>query len=112
MSDFEDALIETPNTKIYLDVPYDDSKYAKELNAKWDKDVKKWYTTKENKNYKKLKKQFKEKKKIYLNVPYDEKDEAKSLGARWCTENKKWYTYKDKQDLFDKWLTNDDDLDL
>lgn len=32
-------------TKIYLDVPYDDKNEAKSLGAKWDKDVKKWYST-------------------------------------------------------------------
>lgn len=35
-------------TKIYLDVPYDEKNEAKALGAKWDNNVKKWYSVESN----------------------------------------------------------------
>ena len=33
-------------SKVYLNVPFKDKDKAKELNCKWDKEAKKWYTYK------------------------------------------------------------------
>ena len=39
----EEAKKQTTQTKIYVDVSYRDKDRAKTLDAKWDKDKKKWY---------------------------------------------------------------------
>ena len=31
------------NVRVYLNVPFGDKEYAKELGCRWDQDMKKWY---------------------------------------------------------------------
>ena len=102
-SSFEDALMESTDEKTYMDIPFDESQDAKAMGARWDKDEKKWYISKDNKNYKKLVKSYPLDEKVFLSVPYSEKDEAKELGARWDKDEKKWYTTKKNINNFDKW---------
>lgn len=41
--------------KVYLKVPYADKDEAKSLGCRWDPEVKKWWTFKDNKNYTEIK---------------------------------------------------------
>jgi len=88
--------------KTILNVHYKMKNQAKELGAKWDKDLKKWYVQKNNINYDELINKFnnveviKENKiikedEIYkIDVPYNYKNIAKSMGVKY---NKKYGSY-------------------
>ena len=45
--------------KIYLDVPFEDNAFVKELGAKFDKNVRSWYIFNNDENYLQFKKWFK-----------------------------------------------------
>jgi plasmid replication initiation protein len=45
--------------KIYLDVPFEDNAYVKELGAKFDMNVRSWYIFNNDENYQQFKKWFK-----------------------------------------------------
>ena len=82
--------------RISLSIPFDSKDKAKELGAKWDKDIKKWYYDgTDNSVIEELKKL--EVKEHYLNIPFANKDKAKSLGAKWDANVKKWF-YVDNLD--------------
>lgn len=82
--------------RISLSIPFDSKDKAKELGAKWDKDIKRWYYEGTDVNIiEELKKL--EVKEHYLNIPFANKDKAKALGAKWDGNVKKWF-YVDNLD--------------
>ena len=48
-----------PYIGTFLNVPYERKEEAKQLGAKWDKEHKKWFVEKDNKNYKTILSRFK-----------------------------------------------------
>ena len=93
------------SNKIYLFVNYYDKDDAKILGAKWDKDVKKWYTNSNNKDL--IKKYGQIKLKTFLNIPFKDKEDAKKLGAKWNNNNKQWYAPNNEKELIERWGNND-----
>lgn len=86
----------------YLQVPFEEKEKAKELGAKWDKENKKWYVSK-NADLT----PFKRWTKVFLNVPFEDKDAVKSHGAMWDREVSKWFiTGAIDQGPFAKYLEN------
>ena len=82
--------------RISLSIPFDSKDKAKELGAKWDKDLKRWYYEgNEDDIIEQLKKL--EIKEHYLNIAFADKDKAKGLGAKWDGNVKKWF-YLDNLD--------------
>lgn len=82
--------------KIVLNIPFDSKDTAKELGAKWDKDIKKWfYEGTDSTIIEQLKKL--EVKQHYLNILFADKNKAKDLGAKWDANVKKWF-YVDSLD--------------
>lgn len=83
--------------KIVLNIPFDSKDIAKELGAKWDKDIKKWfYEGVDTMIIEQLKKL--EVKQHYLNIVFADKNKAKELGAKWDANIKKWF-YVDSLDV-------------
>jgi ribonuclease HI len=104
--------------KHYIDVSYHLKDKAKELGARWDQKIKKWYYTDDLddmhklhlKNFEELytKEQDKEEEKnpynkIYIKIPFQSKNHAKTLGARWDPSIKSWYYFDNlKEDNIEK----------
>lgn len=76
--------------KTMLSIPFEVKDKAKELGAKWDNEVKRWYYEGNDisiiTQLQKL-----EVKENYINISFANKDKAKSLGAKWNGVIKKWY---------------------
>jgi hypothetical protein len=83
--------------RVNLHVPYADKDDAKQHGARYDVELKQWYTTESNKSFKylvdKYSQPIKKGLKIYLSVPFDDKDDAKGHGAWYDAENKAWFTW-------------------
>lgn len=84
--------------RVNLYVPYAEKDDAKQHGARYDMDLKQWYTTESNKSFKYLVEKYSQPRKkgikIYLNVPFDDKDDAKDKGAWYDAENKAWFTWE------------------
>ncbi len=76
--------------KTLLCIPFEAKDKAKELGAKWNNEVKRWYYEGNDINIitqlQKL-----EVKENYINISFANKDRAKRLGAKWNGVVKKWY---------------------
>lgn len=76
--------------KTLLSIPFEAKDKAKELGAKWDSEVKRWYYEGNDisiiSQLQKL-----EVKENYINISFASKDRAKRLGAKWNSVVKKWY---------------------
>ena len=76
--------------KTLLSIPFEVKDKAKELGAKWDSEIKRWYYEGNDlsiiEQLQKL-----EVKENYINISFANKDKAKSLGAKWDGVVKKWY---------------------
>ena len=67
----------------FLEVPYTHIEEAKQLECKWDKNLKKWDVERNNIGLEIILEKWDIK---YLDIIYAEKDEAKSKGAKWNKE--------------------------
>ena len=83
---------------IFLEVPYKDKEEAKQLECKWNKELKKWYVAQNNIGLECILEKWDIK---YLDIPYKDKEEVKSKGAKWNKELKKLYTYKSNMHFVD-----------
>lgn len=88
---------ETPNfakADIRLMVDYKNRQEAKELGAKWDKELKTWYAPK-GENLNKFSAFMGDKTvnllDTVLSAAYEEKDAIKALGGIWNADKKEWY---------------------
>lgn len=94
-------------TKYYIDVEYQFKDKAKELGARWDQKMKKWYYTDDLDDINKMQLQNfqeiycknitlenKKDNRIYLNISFQSKNSAKSLGARWDPVVKSWFYFE------------------
>ncbi|NCQ52358.1 hypothetical protein GW796_10850 [archaeon] len=100
--------------KNYIKVPFSEKEDAKQLGAKWDKELKSWYVPDEA-DASKFKKWSSfdpstivqsdpNATRIHLNVPFADKDEVKAAGGRWDGDKKQWYYMSDKDGSgFSKW---------
>lgn len=116
---------DTRPIKHYIDIEFRFKDKAKELGARWDQKMKKWYYTDDlDDNNKMHLKHFQELylegnvdvlvsksdkhvseniKKIYLKIPFQSKNAAKTLGARWDPNVKSWFYFENiSQDKIDK----------
>ena len=85
-------------TRIYLTVSFDDKDEVKELGAKFDDKLKKWYISK---RLSPLFKKWIDVNRIYLCVPYEFVDEVKALGGKFDSQLNKWYITSYNEDLAD-----------
>lgn len=83
---------------LYLNVPFDDKDKAKELDAFFDRKVKRWYITADL-DALKYRKWW-----GFLDCPYADKEKAKAKGARFDRNLKKWYVPSSEDfDDFSEW---------
>jgi hypothetical protein len=102
------------DSRILLDVPYDEKEQAKAIGARWNGEEKLWYAegsvdleklarwipTPERRQElleeaaAKVDQAQREAERIVLDVPYDEKNRAKEAGARWDGTRKLWYSVR------------------
>lgn len=92
------------NSKIYLEVQYEDRYFAKDHGAKFDWDVKKWFVfevvPKALQKYHVTpsddikKEENVTKQKIYLKVQYEDRFFAKDHGAKFDWDVKKWFVFE------------------
>lgn len=95
------------NEKVYLYIPYARKDEVKALGARWDKEQKLWYSTRQNIESSDLKKYLEKPKRVYYLILYDEKEEAKKLGAKWDKEESKWYAMSDNEAFHEKYKDAD-----
>ncbi|ESS71653.1 DNA primase TraC [Methyloglobulus morosus KoM1] len=95
-ADYEEAVNKARiENRTYLQVPYQERNQAKELGAKWDREIQSWYAPAnvdislfsqwpQTDNKTKTDRQ-------YLAVPYTDRNIAKEAGAMWDKNAKSWY---------------------
>ena len=84
-------------TKYYLTIPYEERNKVKSEGAKWDPNIKLWYTTNPTSPLLELYQL------ITLQIDYKDKDNAKALGAKFNSSLKSWYCTPKEQELIDRY---------
>lgn len=102
--------------KNYIKVPFADKDKVKQLNGRWDNDVKSWYVPEgeDLSNFSQWEthdpsiKSESNGTRVYLNVPFSEKDEVKNAKGRWDNDKKQWYYLSDQDSSsFSKWFSSE-----
>jgi general stress protein 26 len=87
--------------EVILEIPFDKKDEAKALGAKWDMELKTWYSFANHPNIAALRRL--QVRKVYFSFAYDKDtiEAIKALGARYSSECRKWWAYDNNPHIDD-----------